>query len=363
MTTLCVFGWNRDRQLQLTPSTSEANRTLFAKLFQLKNSVRCFDCSQTFSVACTDEGEFLCWGRSTHFNCEKIPSMIGHIKITKVSAGGNHVLLLTESRKLFSFGNNSQGQCGFPKHRLSLNIPEMVAIEADIGDCDAGYSHSIAITDAGLVYAFGSNEYGQLGIGARSTLQDQPKMLPFFTINHPASRHTYRITKVCCGWAHTILLSDSGVVFSFGWGSYLQLGHGDTDDRMEPVIVSSLMGSKICAVAAGAWHTICLTDAGAVYTFGWGHSGQLGHGNTEGCDEPKQVAALSSKFIIQVAAGTRHSAFLSKNGELMLCGYFQLSTVTEPQKLWDLPNEVEPDRTRLVAGKCSWATVCFWQLS
>jgi hypothetical protein len=48
------------------------------------------------------------------------------------------------------------------------------------------------------------------------------------------------MTQVACGWHHTILVSDSNKLFTFGWSKYSQLGHGDFQDHLIPHQVKAL---------------------------------------------------------------------------------------------------------------------------
>lgn len=66
------------------------------------------------------------------------------------------------------------------------------------------------------------------------------------------------------------------------WLNFLiQCGQGSTNDQLRPTIVSSLAGVQVEGVAAGLWHTICITAGGDVYTFGGNQFGQLGTGATQ----------------------------------------------------------------------------------
>jgi alpha-tubulin suppressor-like RCC1 family protein len=53
---------------------------------------------------------------------------------------------------------------------------------------------------------------------------------------------------VACGWRHTIVVSDSGSIFTFGWSKYGQLGHGDFQDQLLPRDVQALRNRKIESV-------------------------------------------------------------------------------------------------------------------
>ena len=59
---------------------------------------------------------------------------------------------------------------------------------------------------------------------------------------------------------------------------FVKCGQGSTDDELSPTCVSSLLGIRIEGVAAGLWHTVCISADGDVYTFGGNQFGQLGTG-------------------------------------------------------------------------------------
>ncbi|XP_070686294.1 RCC1 domain-containing protein 1-like [Pempheris klunzingeri] len=75
---------------------------------------------------------------------------------------------------------------------------------------------------------------------------------------------------------HAILLSASGAVYTWGLGSHGQLGHGGLTSEEEPRAVEALWGMPMSCVAAGGWHSVCVSDGGDLYVWGWNESGQLG---------------------------------------------------------------------------------------
>lgn len=53
---------------------------------------------------------------------------------------------------------------------------------------------------------------------------------------------------VACGWRHTITVSDSGNLYTYGWSKYGQLGHGDFEDHLVPHKLDALKDSTISQV-------------------------------------------------------------------------------------------------------------------
>ncbi|CAN0414947.1 unnamed protein product [Laminaria digitata] len=108
------------------------------------------------------------------------------------------------------------------------------------------------------MYTFGKNDHGQLGLeGGRSRLSPE---------RHPTC--TGAIKQLACGYYHTVALSKSGEVFAFGRNDYGQLGIGHRESTWQAGQVPDLAGKKIVQVACGCYHTISLDAEGRVYPFG-----------------------------------------------------------------------------------------------
>ncbi|XP_048005793.1 RCC1 domain-containing protein 1-like [Leguminivora glycinivorella] len=90
--------------------------------------------------------------------------------------------------------------------------------------------------------------------------------------------------KVCdvqCGYEHYLLLTDKGRVYSWGNGRRLQLGHGDLNSIDSPKELEALSGIHITMISAGGWHSLALSESGDLYAWGWNETGQLGIKETE----------------------------------------------------------------------------------
>merc|ERR1712091_832624 len=98
---------------------------------------------------------------------------------------------------------------------------------------------------------------------------------------------------VACSSSHTAVATEGGGVYTFGHGEYGRLGHGDDENQLAPrrVPAAGFNGERVVMVAAGGAHTVALSEAGHVFTWGWGGHGRLGHGDTEDQRAPRQVEA------------------------------------------------------------------------
>lgn len=105
---------------------------------------------------------------------------------------------------------------------------------------------------------------------------------------------------VAAGAEHTAAVSAEGALYGWGWGRYGNLGLGDRVDRHVPEVVTAVSTEKMSKVACGWRHTIVVNEAGKLFTFGWSKYGQLGHGDNTDHLTPSPVQSLAEHTIIQV---------------------------------------------------------------
>ena len=101
-----------------------------------------------------------------------------------------------------------------------------------------------------------------------------------------------RVVSVAAGSEHSLALAAEGALFSFGCGVDGQLGHGDTANQPQPKRVVALAKQRVVSVAASDYHSLVLTAKGVLFSFGrGGDAGRLGHGDSASQLRPKQVVA------------------------------------------------------------------------
>lgn len=129
----------------------------------------------------------------------------------------------------------------------------------------AGGWHSAAISEFGDLYMWGWNEKGQLGLTVShndeedhqsSIHQIQCQALPAL-VNLPGDLD---VLTVSCGTRHTAIVAGDGSVWTWGWGYYGQLGHGDRQDKSMPSEVNafSSMKHKAKTICCGVWSTLVI---------------------------------------------------------------------------------------------------------
>mmetsp|Transcript_4346 Transcript_4346/g.7633 ORF Transcript_4346/g.7633 Transcript_4346/m.7633 type:complete len:527 (-) Transcript_4346:115-1695(-) len=139
-------------------------------------------------------------------------------------------------------------------------------------------------------------------------------------------------TTLSLGGGHTAIITPTfgnrNAVFTFGEGDCGQLGHGNDEDAMLPRRVALdhiIPNSKVIDVACGAAHTCLLTEDGKVLTFGANDQGQLGNGSSTGklepavIPQPKQRDGTLVRYL-QVVAGHSYTAARTDTGRVAIFG-------------------------------------------
>ncbi|XP_062276631.1 probable E3 ubiquitin-protein ligase HERC4 [Scomber scombrus] len=194
-----------------------------------------------------------------------------NIPVSQVACGSQHSVALTKDGQVYTWGQDSRGQLGLGRRKLGANSPQHLRSLSSIPlvQIAAGGEQSFALSVSGGVFSWGRNDCGQLGLGDTT---DRHTPNPVHSLDMKKTIH------ISCGKDHTAILTKDGEVFTFGCGQYGQLGHNSFSDELCPRLVAEPQGSKVIKIACGRHHTLVMTDSKKVYSFGCGEQGQLGHG-------------------------------------------------------------------------------------
>lgn len=181
-------------------------------------------------------------------------------------------------------------------------------------DIFCGSYSTLAVSQDGGVYAWGLNNYGQLGTGDLETLYAPTKVEALTSLNSDNDK----CVSIASGQHHTIVLDSSGKVYAMGRAEYGRLGlGGDAKETTSPVLVAALEWNPICKIACGEAVSLAVSSKGDLYSWGFGSCLQLGTGEDEDEYSPVKVEGknLQSEHheVLGVSAGGQHTALLVKD--------------------------------------------------
>ncbi|HUA10606.1 MAG TPA: putative Ig domain-containing protein [Solirubrobacteraceae bacterium] len=265
----------------------------------------------------------------------ELPLKSGDGVVAQVAAGSGDGFAVTTTGALFGWGVNNHGQAGVKTDfdAAECSAPPAEGIdpkpirlpgEERAAQVAAGRFFTLVRTQAGRVFGFGSNLYGQLG---NSTyFQQECGALGYEAqeVDFPPQEGGERITDVAAGWDFSLAVTAGGRLFAFGLGEYGATGRESPLPSDEPAEVT-LGGERVARVAAGEHFALIVTRSGALYALGQNRFGQLGTeqgAGTGAADAEARRVALPADAgrVVHAAAGEESSLVVTESGRLYTFG-------------------------------------------
>lgn len=249
------------------------------------------------------------------------------------AAGGDyHSVALKSDGTVYAWGSNDRGQLGVGS-AVDSSTPVQVLDPADptgfltgVVSVAAGYDHSVALKQNGTVRTWGRNQQGELGNG---TNIDSPTVVQVIDPIDPSGFLT-GVVAIATGGDHCMALKANGTVWAWGGNHAGQLGDGTTVDSYTPVKVvdsedKSGFLKNVAFIASGYDHSLAVKSDGTVWSWGLNYNGRLGDGTEVNRPVPGRVLDPGDPTgylggVIEVSGGCAHSAALKSDGTMMAWG-------------------------------------------
>jgi alpha-tubulin suppressor-like RCC1 family protein len=266
-------------------------------------------------VARTRDGEVFVWGSAYQGqlgngeNEDRTSplqiSMPNKLPVTKISAGADFSVAITNDGKLWGWGDNGDGQLAAndPLKRNS-NVPIQAPVPGHVVYVSCGRDHVWAKTADGKWYSWGYNGSGQLGRGSISGVEvGLTKFQDFETI--------------VCGGYHTLGIKEDRTVWGIGRTCPSINGEFAEIPRVRDVVT----------VAAGLSHSLVLTKKGRVFAWGNNTYGQVGAGG-ESSENPVKLPIEVP--VAGIFCGAYYSGAVDVHGSVYLWGMRTLPELDSP---------------------------------
>ncbi|HBI25862.1 TPA: hypothetical protein DDX30_03695 [Candidatus Wolfebacteria bacterium] len=253
--------------------------------------------------------------------------------VIAIAAGQSSSLALKSDGTVWAWGSNTNGQLG-DGSLIQRTTPVQVkgvggtGYLTDITAIAGGGIHSLALRDDGTVWAWGYATYGQTGDGVPSGWRTTPVQVK----GVGGTGFLTGVTAIAAGYHHSLALKSDGTVWAWGWNQYKQLGDGTQVSRSTPVQVVSITG--VTAIFAGQYHALALKSDETVWAWGANGSldtddksptylqyfsdGRLGSITAGDQGTPIQTPGLVG--VATIGAGEQHSLALKSDGTVWAWG-------------------------------------------
>jgi alpha-tubulin suppressor-like RCC1 family protein len=215
-------------------------------------------------LAVKADGTIWAWGGGLG----SVPTqVVGISNAAAVSAGNEHSLALMNDGTVWAWGSNRAGQLGDGTWDDSDTPVQVSGLNNITAICTGSY-FNLALASDGTVWAWGDNYYGQLGDGGMENDANQPVMVAGLT----------NVVGIAAGNIHSLALDDQGVLWAWGYDEYGQLGDGGVlYDVNQPIKVLAV--TNVISIAAGPNASVALDANGNLWQWGGGNVGEWGDEN------------------------------------------------------------------------------------
>ncbi|XP_073493603.1 probable E3 ubiquitin-protein ligase HERC6 [Phyllobates terribilis] len=305
------WGDNRYRQLGLIDQGEEDVTFRQNDYFSSQMAVRKVACGGRHTLFLQEDGIVLSCGqnicgqlgrKTNTSSLEQIYSLEAQT-ILDVSCGFNHSVAICNEGNIFTWGQGSEGQLGSGQLPQQSPIPRKITGLSDIRiiQISCGHFHTVALSEDSNVFSWGKNDVGQLGLGKQVPYQASPQLVK--------SVKGVPLVQVSAGGSQSFALSMLGIVFGWGKNNAGQIGLQSNTLKagvFKPYAVSSLRDKGVIYISCGDEHTAVLSKAGTVYTFGEGSHGQLGNSSVTCTSVPQKIEEYEGQ-VSQIACGSYHT--------------------------------------------------------
>jgi alpha-tubulin suppressor-like RCC1 family protein len=295
-----LWSWGLGTNGQLGDNVTVTNRSTSSPgtVFAGATNWKTVDCGSNSAAGIRQDGSLWTWGNnavgqlgSGNTTARSSPQTTAGTNLTtwvKISCGSSHLAAIQNNGSLWTWGEGTYGKLG-SNATTNRSSPVTTAGAPAAGAADTwqqvacGSNFTLGIKTDGVLYSWGRNVEGQLGINTTTPASrtSPASAVPSTVLN------TWNF--ISAGGDFGTGITNDGRLWTWGFNSLGSLGDGSTTNRSSPQTVAG-GGTNWKLVCCGAFHAVAVKTDGSLWTWGQNTSGQLGDGSTTNRSSPQTVA-------------------------------------------------------------------------
>jgi len=335
-----AWGLNSDGQCGIPDKEIIKNPTEI-KISELENDekINNISCGNNFTYFLSNKNKIYLCGynlltKEKYFSPKRVKLHFEKEIISQIETGEKLCLFLTKMGNVYIIGEGESSKLGFEGKNLDTNEehiePKQVMNIRNIQSISCGYNHCFAISKNNIIFCWGSNDRGQLGINNLNEIQKSQKNIIYIPRKVVLSNE---IKNIFCGKDFTVFHTEEKEILVCGNNEECQLGIGkeaytaykNDIDCYKPIHVEQFYNLEILKVSCGENFCIAMVRdsiSKIVNIWSWGSNkeGQLGLGNKTKNSRPKPIPILLeyiNHLPKDISCGKNHClVLLKRNGEL-----------------------------------------------
>ena len=186
--------------------------------------------------------------------------------LTRISAGFTHAAGITHTGQLLTWGCGLNGRLGNGREGGEdgwAGKEVSSVLDVPVIDVCCGYQHTLALDVNGRVWSFGSNARGQCGWGEDPTSNASASSPALACCNQPVCVEaiTEQVVAISAGPFHSAALTAVSELYTWGWNRHRQCGVGSDEEHVWlPTCVSALSGMDVRLMSCAGDYTVAVTD-------------------------------------------------------------------------------------------------------
>lgn len=258
------------------------------------------DDGRVFTMGNNLEGQLGFLNKGNSLRITKCPCQIETLPpVKRIACGKDFSVCLDTNGNIWTFGNDVKGQLGRNKGKKATGPEKLIGIEMKVVNITCGLHHTLFTTIDNTLWSFGANEFGQLCLDNVGGFKKTPQK----------SFHT-NIIEISGGSKYSLIQNDNGDIFLYG---------KDANGEICEFPKSLPLPPSICSFCSGLDHSLFLDRNGDVYSFGNNINGQLGFGHSHKVKDVNQIPYIPK--IVSIACGDGFSMLIDEEQLFWIFGF------------------------------------------